>query len=183
MFSVRVDLFGPFCVHGDLGSLSAHDFPSRKAKQVCEVLALARGKRVSVDQLIEVLWGNKLPKNPAGTVEQNISVLRSCLSKISSRPMIVTAAGGYAFDGNVVEIDLDVFDAHISAAAGCEPLEALDGLRAAMALASGSVLEDESYADWPMSARSYYARRVERCLVNAARGAPERSPGVRRAGS
>jgi DNA-binding SARP family transcriptional activator len=169
MSRAEIHTFGSFRVVFADRTVGVGDFPSKKAKQLLAMLALARGKRVSIDHLIDSLWGAKLPKDPVSTVEQTVSVLRSFLAKLCPEPIVLTASGGYALNSGVVEIDLDRFDQLALAAANSSAEHALQLLKDALAIANGVVLEDEQYAEWSSNAREYYDRRYQDCLLEAAK--------------
>jgi DNA-binding SARP family transcriptional activator len=169
MSTAEIYTFGSFRVVCDGRTVGVADFPSKKAKQLLAVLALARGKRVSMDHLIDSLWGAKLPKDPVSTVEQTVSVLRSFLAKQCPHPIVLTSSGGYALNSSVVDIDLDRFDQLTQAAATSSAEQALQLLKQALAIANGVVLEDEQYAEWSSNAREYYERRYNDYLLEAAK--------------
>jgi DNA-binding SARP family transcriptional activator len=169
MHTAEIHTFGSFRVVFDGRTVGVGDFPSKKAKQLLAMLTLARGKRVSVDHLIDSLWGAKLPKDPVSTVEQAVSVLRSFLGKFCPDPIVLTSAGGYCLNRSVVDIDLDRFDRLALEAADSSAERALQLLKEALAIGNGVVLEDEQYAEWSSNAREYYERRYNDCLLEAAK--------------
>jgi DNA-binding SARP family transcriptional activator len=78
---------------------------SRKSRTALKVLALARGRPVSVDRLVECLWPDgTAPREPEREVAVNLSRARSVLG----RDRIVRSDAGYrlVFDW----LDLDVLD-------------------------------------------------------------------------
>ena len=97
--TVLVRLFGTLEVVGPGGRLRADEFPSRKAKQVFAVLALAAGEPVSKERLVDQIWGERLPVDPFGAVEQAVSVLRRALRTVSDEPVVLTRGGRYQLDG------------------------------------------------------------------------------------
>jgi DNA-binding SARP family transcriptional activator len=163
-------MFGPLQVETPNGILSAADFPSRKAKHVLEILALAGGRTVSKDRLIDLVWSNKLPNNPVATLDHTLSVLRAAIGDADVRP-IITERGHYRLDMTVVEIDLQRFDAMVDEAVGQPDPLGYRQLVSALALVDGVVLEDEPYADWVEVTRERYRSRVERVMLDVARRA------------
>lgn len=167
--TIDIRLFGSLRVSTPSVRLTGRDFPSRKASQLCAVLAVASGSPVSKDRLIELLWGQRLPMNPGATVEHTVSTLRAALRHESEPSAIVTAAGGYRFDLSRVRIDVVEFDRLVEAAARTGGLEALHLLQAALRLVDGELVEDETSTSWVVATRGRYHRRVERALLDAAR--------------
>jgi DNA-binding SARP family transcriptional activator len=94
---VRVRLLGPFEVEGaDLSTLR-----SRKARTLLKVLALAGGRPVSVDRLVDCLWGDEPPMKAEREVAVNASRARSVVGSDN----IERTDGGYRL--RVAWSDLD----------------------------------------------------------------------------
>ena len=166
---VAVSLFGRIRVVSGERVLDDRAFPSRKAKHVFELLALARGSAVSKERLIEQIWGERLPRNPNATLEHTVSILRATCFQDALKPVIVTVNGSYRLDTSAVSVDLVQFDQLLRAATHASRRDALQLLTDAIALAHGEVLEDEPEAEWAMVVRHDYRRRVERAALEAAR--------------
>ena len=169
MHEWAVSLFGRVRVVCGDRVVDDRAFPSRKAKQVLQLLALARGSAVTKEQLIEQIWGERLPRNPVATLEHTVSILRAKCFSDAPRPAIVTANASYRLDTTSVSVDLIHFDQLVRAAAHGAPRQALQLLTEAVDLATGEVLEDERDAEWATVARNDYRRRVERAALQAAR--------------
>ena len=167
--TARIRLFGTTRVDFRERTLGPGDFGSRKAKQVLEILALARAVPVPKDRLIDLIWGDQLPLRPGAALEHCVSLLRSALGCEGHLPLILTVTGGYQLDPGRVEIDLDEFDELVEGAARQSPAEAIDLLERALVLAAGEVLEDEPYAEWTLETKDEYQDRVQRALLDAAR--------------
>lgn len=70
-------------------------------------LLLHAGDTVRSDVLIDALWADDQPVNPANALQTQISYLRRQLATHAATQPIVTRPGGYA-----IEIDRDTVDAH-----------------------------------------------------------------------
>lgn len=70
-------------------------------------LLLRRGETVSSQRLIDVLWGEQLPVNPANALQAQVSYLRKRLAAHAATGPIVTRPGGYS-----LEIAPESIDAH-----------------------------------------------------------------------
>src|SRR5205807_2831382 len=70
-----IRLFGPLEIEG-ARKLGPRDFGGSRPKQVLEILLAARGHRVPTDRLADLLWGEALPRNAAGSLQTFVSVLR-----------------------------------------------------------------------------------------------------------
>lgn len=151
------------------GHLTSADFPTRKAKQVFEVLALSLGRTVSKDALIDLLWRRKWPQNPTATVELAVSLLRTALAKVTDERVVVTEPGGYRLNTSVAVIDLMTFDDLVASAGRRPEVERLGLLREAAAVVRGPLLDDEIGADWLQPYRDRYHQRVEAAQLGLAR--------------
>src|ERR1700690_1776892 len=95
---MEVKLFGEFeVVKGGVA------IPIRGAKQraVLALLALNRGRPVSADRLIDQLWGDGQPAEPANALQAQIVQLRRSLGGSA----IVTSESGYALDISAGDLD------------------------------------------------------------------------------
>ena len=169
--SVQFLLFGPIEVRTASRSLGVSDFPSRKAKQVCELLVCAAGRAVSKDQLIDSIWADKLPRNPSPAMDHILSTLRATVVGDDGAQPIVTERGRYRIDLSIATIDIVRFDELVDRASAELRSGALSHLMEAAELARGPVLEDEMYAPWAEVLRERYRQRVQRVQLDIARTA------------
>ncbi|HEX7168070.1 MAG TPA: BTAD domain-containing putative transcriptional regulator [Acidimicrobiales bacterium] len=95
-------------------------------------LLLRPGQTVSSDVLVEVLWGDNQPRNPANSLQIQVSYLRKTLGSADpeAASLLATRAGGYA-----LTIDPECVDAHRFEAL-TRRFPALAGLRSTAALRS-----------------------------------------------
>ena len=98
-------LLGPLqmVVDGETRSLSS---PGEKA--VLALLLLAAGRVLTREMLVDALWGDDPPANPANALQGRISRLRHALEGIGVPGTLVAAQG----PGYVAAVDRDQVDAH-----------------------------------------------------------------------
>ena len=89
---VRVLLLGPVDVRVGDGSISVG---GTKARAVLAQLALAAVHVVSVELLIDGLWGDQPPATATNTLQQHIVVLRKALA-VAGSDVLVTRPPGYS---------------------------------------------------------------------------------------
>src|SRR6478735_9744399 len=112
---LEVRVLGPFEVLLD-GVVVDVGGPRQRA--VLAHLALARGRVVSADRLIDQIWGEEAPASALGTLHSYISRLRAALEpgrRGSTAKVLVSEAPGYALRLAPGALDLDGFEQHAAA--------------------------------------------------------------------
>lgn len=127
-----------FAVLGPLEVRDADGRPvelgSAKMRAVLTLLLVGAGRMVSLDRIIETLWGDSPPPSATGTVQSHISNLRRILEpgRVGSPTLIVTSPPGYRIAVDPAELDLLLMPSLV--AEGARLLEAGDVQSAAAAL-------------------------------------------------
>lgn len=161
---MRVRVLGGFSVEG----VAERDLGSRKARTLLKALALGRGSPVSVERLVDVLWGDSPPARPVDQVGVLVSRLRGVLGV----DRVVRSDAGYAL--RVDWLDLEEFGARVREAADALASDRVGAARAAadaaMALARGPVLpeEDGDWVDVERAAADALASAARRIAAEAA---------------
>jgi DNA-binding SARP family transcriptional activator len=165
-----VRLFGPLVVEDAGRSLGPRDLGGARPKQVLQILLAARGHRVSTGRLVDLLWPDEQPRDPAAALQTFVSVLRRHLvdDRDAARRLIVTEPEAYRCDHELIDLDLDRFDALLEQSSREPTADARRSLESALALVRGDVLEDEPYADWAAELRGTYQGRVLGARLEAA---------------
>jgi YVTN family beta-propeller protein len=119
------------------------EFSSQRERTLLGVLLLHPGEVVSIDALIDGLWGEAPPRSARHLVHEYVSRLRSGLDGAA---LISTRAPGYVVEGDACELDVTRFTALVAAArSACEAgrhSQALRGFDEALSLWRGDVLCD-----------------------------------------
>src|SRR4051794_8900182 len=76
-----IGVLGPLLVDDGERTLGPGDLGGVRPKQVLEILLAARGHRVPVDRLAELLWGKVPPHDAHGSLQTFVSVLRRHLAR------------------------------------------------------------------------------------------------------
>jgi DNA-binding SARP family transcriptional activator len=96
--ALRVRVLGGLAVEG----FTEHDLGSRKGRLLLKVLALGRGRAVSVDRLADIVWAEgELPAKPA----EQIGVLVSRLRRVVGQDRVVRTDAGYALLADWLDLD------------------------------------------------------------------------------
>ncbi|CAM04577.1 putative ATPase [Saccharopolyspora erythraea NRRL 2338] len=153
-----------FGVLGPLAAWAADGRPVRvpeaKVRALLASLLVDPGRVVSVDRLADRLWGERLPRNPANTIQTKISQLRRVLdaAEPGARDLVGHQPPGYVLHVDDESLDARRFESLTERArAAADPRERVALLTDALALWRGPVLAD--FADAPFAAP--LARRLE----------------------
>jgi DNA-binding SARP family transcriptional activator len=164
---VRVRVLGEFEVEG----CASHQLGSRKARTLLKLLALARGRPVAVDRLIECLWPDDeaAPSRP----DEQVAVLVSRLRAVLGPGRLERTNAGY-----ILVCDwLDLRTLEELAAAAARRLSAGSyalaraAAEAGLALARGQLLADEPEASWVTGERAAAERLIAELRITNARAA------------
>jgi DNA-binding SARP family transcriptional activator len=109
MSTLRFEVLGPVRGWHDETEL---DLGSPQQRAVLAVLLLSQGWQVSIDGLVDALWGQDPPAAAHGTVRTYISRLRRGLGQATGQQvqdLIKSVGDGYALVPDLVAVDLDLF--------------------------------------------------------------------------
>lgn len=101
--SVLVGVLGPLRVERDDGSVV--ELRHRMQRRLLSALAARHPRAVTVDGLIDAMWGESPPPSARKTLQTNVFRLRKTLGATA----IVTTTGGYRL-GPSVRVDVDEFE-------------------------------------------------------------------------
>jgi predicted ATPase/DNA-binding SARP family transcriptional activator len=162
---MEVRLLGPVDVVADDGSVVA--VPGQKLQLLLAALASERGRVVSAERLVDILYGDDPPRQPTNSLQVLVSRLRRSLSTVSDgAPPVRTTDAGYALaDGEQVRSDVEAFERLVTDARtwlADEPGRAASGLNDALGLVRGEPLAGLPSDGW---ARAERARLAEARLA------------------
>ncbi len=143
-----------------------------KQRAVLAALLLARGRVVSVDRLVDAVWGQDVPGSATASLQAYISNLRRALrdGADTSRPVspIIRQPPGYYLDLEAGEVDLAVFAAECARAATARESgawdEALGATDDALTLWRGAFLDDLRDEPWVAEEATRVAELFSECL-------------------
>lgn len=159
---MRVRLLGGLTVEG----MRPAEIGSRKARRLLSVLALGRQSAVPVDRIVDAIWPERPPANPA----EQVGVLVSRLRGVFGPDRFERSDTGWTVHPDW--LDLDELAARVEQAGtrlGAGRTEAaLVAARGALMLIRGELLADEPDAAWAAAARAETARLIARARLIAA---------------
>ncbi|MFI6538677.1 BTAD domain-containing putative transcriptional regulator [Nonomuraea sp. NPDC050547] len=89
--------------------------PEAKVRALLADLLVHRGRPVSADRLIDDLWSERLPADPAGALQLKVSRLRRALGDAES---VVLGPSGYLLRADTGAVDADRFETRVARARG-----------------------------------------------------------------
>jgi DNA-binding SARP family transcriptional activator len=131
-------ILGPLEVSDETGPLLLGGL---KQRAVLALLLLDAGRVVSVDRLIDALWGEQPPRTAATSLQNFVSALR----KLLGPEILETKSPGYRLNVKPGELDLDRFRAAVADARRLEAVERSAALRGALGLWRGPPLADLAF--------------------------------------
>jgi DNA-binding SARP family transcriptional activator len=141
-------LLGPFDVR-HCGALLDAGTPRQRA--LLAVMLLADGP-VCTDQIIDQLWGDRVPRTAIATVRVYVSRLRRMFAAIGLTDVIGTTASGYELASDGTQVDSVAFEGLVAAGMAAhedgDPERSELVLRHALAMWHGPALADFRYEEF-----------------------------------
>ncbi|MGC7095490.1 BTAD domain-containing putative transcriptional regulator [Amycolatopsis lurida] len=119
--------------------------PEAKVRALLADLLAHRGRPVSVDRLVEDLWGAEPPANPTGALQTKVSQLRRALEQgeAGGRELVVSGPSGYTLRAEPSEVDHSRFEQLVDQARQtADPRARAARLSEALALWRGAAFAD-----------------------------------------
>ncbi|MFQ6194821.1 AfsR/SARP family transcriptional regulator [Streptomyces sp. NPDC000405] len=155
---VTLALLGPVAA-GAGGRSVAVD--GRRQRVVLSLLALGRGRVVSVRTLADAIWGERPPLSARPQIALCVRALRAAFRGAGHvEPLIVGAGSGYRLCVEQVGVDVFEFDALVDAAGSCGAEEAGELYRLALGLWRGPALDGVGGRVTEGEAARLHARRA-----------------------
>ncbi|MEV0455829.1 AfsR/SARP family transcriptional regulator [Catellatospora methionotrophica] len=134
---IRVRLLGPIAV---VINGAQHSVPGLRRRAILSVLAMHSGRVVSVDKIIDVVWGGNAPVTAINALQSHVSYLRR---HYNAGGAITACSSGYVLDLQGGLTDLQMVEQLIGQARELDdPTAAAHLLRAALAVWRGPSLAD-----------------------------------------
>ncbi|HJW58573.1 MAG TPA: transcriptional regulator, partial [Actinomycetota bacterium] len=152
---LRIWLLGGFRAAVDGTPVAEEAWRRNKAKALVKLLALARGKRLHREQLMDVLWPDLAPEAAAANLRKAVYFARQALAPehLALRDEMLRLEAAHLW------VDVDAFE--LAAEAG--------DLRAAVELYGGDLLPEDRFEPWTEERRDQLHARFARRLLDHAR--------------
>src|SRR5262249_16738305 len=142
---MRFGLLGPLAVWTDRGAAVA--IPGAKVRALLADLLVHARAPISVERLIEDLWGGEAPAQAAGALHSKVSQVRRALARAepTGRDMVASTPAGYVLRVADAALDVERFAELVAQArARAEPAAVAAGLAEALALWRGPAMADHA---------------------------------------
>jgi DNA-binding SARP family transcriptional activator len=162
-------ILGPLEVHDGSGAVRV---PGAKERALLADLLVHAGRVVAADRLVEDLWGDRPPGNPANTLQGRVSALRRALGP-DGAGLVVTRPPGYVLEVDPEQVDASRFEGLVDEATALGPAQGPHATRLlteALGLWRGPALAE--FADQPWAQAE--AARLEELRLAAAEALVER---------
>jgi DNA-binding SARP family transcriptional activator len=165
---LQIRIFGPFEISLDGQSLTNQNWCTQQTQTIGKILLTHRGRVVTSDQLIDIVWPNEPIDSARRRLHVRISQFRKGLKDKSS--LVRTVHGGYIFDvDDTCWLDADEFQSLISTGAQYQEMsqhrQAIIAYEAARKLYRGDFLAEDLYSDWTFTQREFFRERYLTLLI------------------
>ncbi|TDV48718.1 BTAD domain-containing putative transcriptional regulator [Actinophytocola oryzae] len=147
---MRFGVLGPLAVWSDRGEPVT--VPGRKVRALLADLLIHAGQAVSVDRLVDDVWGEAAPADPAAALHVRVSQLRRALAgaEADARDLVVSQPHGYALRSD--DVDALRFDRLVAQSETGDPRARARLLAEALELWRGPALADFADDDFAQAA-------------------------------
>lgn len=155
---VAVETMGTFRVLRGSAPVPRAAWQSRKARDLLKILVSRRGRAISRERLVEILWPEQEDEN-VGLKRLNVmvSTLRAVLDPGHELEIVISDEGALRLDLEIIDVDVEKFLDLVGSAVRLEQTgragEALERWKAAEAAYGGEFCEEDPYADWAVGLR------------------------------
>lgn len=169
---IKITMFGGFSMSWNGHSIGNDSSNSQKMWELLSYLITYKGREVSPNELIDILWENEELHNPINALKTLVYRTRLALDKlgINGKAVLVSRRGSYIWDASSIEstIDVELFDQYCrQAEKATDPETVIDAAKSALTLYQGEFLSNLSDATWVMPRSVYYSNLLTRTIYSA----------------
>ena len=169
---LKVNMLGEFTIEYNGKVITDREGRSKKLWLFIEYLMTFRGREISQNDLIDLLWPDEKNGNPANTLKTLVHRARTLLDTLDffdAKDMIIYRRGTYAWNSAIdMVVDLDVFEAHIKEAEkeGITAEHRLHEIMTAIEMYKGDFLPRLSLESWAVPISTYYHTMYIKAVSN-----------------
>lgn len=157
-----INMLGEFTLRYGDNIISDQEGRSKKLWLLIEYLVTFRGKEISQNDLIDLLWPDDTNGNPANTLKTLVHRARTMVSSLeyeNTKNIIIYRRGTYAWNDKLnMVVDIDVFERNIQDAAkkDISVEQKLEFLMNAIHIYKGDFLPKLEMETWAVPISTYY---------------------------
>jgi len=168
---LQVRMLGKFSLtYGDK-QISCDNNRSRQIWNILAYLIYNRGKVVSSDDLMALMWNSEKSDNPPGALRTAMHRVRSLLESLMpefGRKLLLYKSGGYMWDPEIeIFLDIEEFEKQIALLKSEEAADDIEAYIAALNLYEGDFLTMQSSDAWVVPVQAYYHNLYESAIEKA----------------
>jgi len=157
---IKINMLGEFSISYRDKSINDNSNRSKKIWTLLEYLIVFKNKKITQNDLIEILWPGDESDNPANALKTLLFRARSVIGELglSGKNMIVYQCGTYSFNRNIpIELDFERFENLLAMAESTQDDdEKMDLLRQATEVYKGDFLPKSSLEVWAVPIVTYF---------------------------
>ncbi|MFF5111327.1 BTAD domain-containing putative transcriptional regulator [Streptosporangium sp. NPDC000509] len=147
----RIELFGGFRVAVQGRAIAPEAWSQRKPAALVKLLALAPGRRLRREQVMDVLWPELDPKAAGANLRKALHSARRSLFVDKGTNLILSAGDLLCLPTDDVSVDVDDYWSLVAAARRTRELDSYAG---AIELYRDGLLPEDLYEDWAAAPRN-----------------------------
>lgn len=159
--TLQVNMLGEFSLTFDGNSIDDNGSRSKKLWMLLEYLLVFRGREVTQNEIIDLLWPEEDVTNPANTLKVLIHRIRQTLDQIGldGKSLIASRRGTYSWQSSGIKlvVDTDLFEALYNKSEAAQNRDQkLVHLLRAIDIYKGDFLPKTAYEVWAVPICTYY---------------------------
>lgn len=170
---LHIGMLGSFTLEHDGNSISDQNGRSKKLWLLIAYLVVFRGREISQNDLVDLLWPTLKKGNPANTLKTLVHRARVMVSELDcgdSRDLIIYHRGTYSWNDKIETIvDLDIFEQLIQDASqeDISMEHRLGSLLEAIEMYKGDFIPKLSEQSWAVPITTYYRSLYKQAVFSA----------------
>ncbi|MEA4815624.1 MAG: BTAD domain-containing putative transcriptional regulator [Lachnospiraceae bacterium] len=167
---IKINMLGEFSISYGDKTINDNSNRSKKIWTLLEYLIVFKNKRITQNDLIDLLWPEDESDNPANALKTLLFRARAVIDELglSGKTMITYQCGTYSFSRSIpLELDSEKFDSLLSLAESAkDDDEKIDLLTKATKVYKGDFLPKSSLEIWAVPIVTYFHSKYIKAVHN-----------------
>lgn len=175
---LQIRMFGRFSLSYGDKQISCENNRSKQIWSILAYLIYNRGKTVTSEELMSLMWNNEKSDNPPGALRTAMHRVRSLLESLmpeAGKKLLTYKNGGYMWNPDIeMFLDISEFEKQISLLSGENEETDVEAYIAALNLYDGDFLAMQASDAWVIPIQVYY-HNIYESIINKALPALEKA--------